>query len=289
MIRPLHFAVNAETAADNSFQAEGSPTDTGAAVQEFDAMVDSLRAAGVVVHVIEQDRTDTPDAVFPNNWFSTHADGTLVIYPMAVPSRRRERRQDIIDRVATAESAILDLSHEEEEGRILEGTGAIVFDHRQRCAFLTKSRRAEVTLFEELCDRLTYRVVAFDAAGRDGSPIYHTNVMMAVGQHLALAGLTTIGDDKQRSDVRRHLAAVDRPLIELTAEQIESFAGNALEIDTPNGPVLVMSATGWASLNDVQRDQIESVMPVITPQLPTIEKSGGSARCMMAGLHGPTA
>lgn len=286
MIRPTFFSVNSETAADNTFQAEGAEGDGASALAEFDQMVALLRDADVRVEVFEQERADTPDAVFPNNWISTHADGTVVIYPMAVASRRRERRQDIINYVSSAQARLLDLTAEERAGRALEGTGAIVFDHIQHLAFLARSGRADEHLFDELCRDLAYTAVVFDAEDRQGHAIYHTNVMMAVGSHIALVGLSTIANLDQRQRVALALQAVDRPVVELSADQIQAFAGNALEVDTPNGPVLVMSDTGWGSLSKTQQDKIEAALPVITPKLPTIEKSGGSARCMMAGLHG---
>jgi len=291
MVRPLFFSVNEETAADNAFQAKSSEGDAASAVNEFDTMVGSLRAVGAEVVVFDQASGSTPDAVFPNNWFSTHHDGRVVLYPMAVPSRRAERRKDIVDSLlaSTPTSKVLDLSHHEHEAQFLEGTGAIVFDHEQRIAFLARSGRADADLLSALCGKLDYQPMVFDAVDRRGTPIYHTNVMMAVGQRVALLGSATIGASEDLAVLKKHLAYGDRLLVELNHDQIESFAGNALEIDTADGPVLVMSARGWASLSPNQQQAIEARLPVVTPSLPTIEKSGGSARCMMAGVHLPKA
>jgi hypothetical protein len=285
MVRPLYFSVNEETAADNAFQGSGAAGDAARAVAEFDEMADQLRAHGIEVVVFDQSTRETPDAVFPNNWFSTHEDGTLVLYPMYAPSRRAERRPDIIRWLETRKGhrRTIDLSPREADGIFLEGTGAIVFDHRARTAYLTLSRRADAGLFAELCETLGYEGCTFSAADRSGTPVYHTNVVMSVGPHLALIGTEMIADPAQRREVRSRIAD-QRAVIDLTAEQVSAFAGNALELRGNAGPVLVLSQRGWDSLDHQQKRTVADHVEVLAVRLPTIEKSGGSARCMIAEL-----
>ena len=289
MIRPTGFAVNAETAADNAFQGEGSPGDRDGALAEFDAMVAALREAGVAVVVFDQARADTPDAVFPNNWLTTHADGLVVTYPMRAPSRRLERRGDVVDALLHDHGFTdhLDLSGEESEDRFLEGTGAVVFDHRQRLAYCARSPRSDEAVLATLCARLGYETVGFGAADADGVPIYHTNVMMAVGGSASFACLEAIADEAAREAVRERLKRAGTLLIELTLAQVAEFAGNSLEVEGEGGPVLVISAGGWRALTDAQKGGLPPGLRIVAPGLPTIEKSGGSARCMMAGLFPP--
>ncbi|MCQ8184873.1 citrulline utilization hydrolase CtlX [Parvularcula maris] len=289
MIRPTFFGVNPETALDNAFQTEGAAGDREAALREFDAMTFQLTAAGVSVHIFEQDREDTPDAVFPNNWFSTHHDGRLVTYPMLVPSRRRERRGDILEELGRTYqvSGALDLSGNEADALFLEGTGAIVFDHERRIGYLAQSLRADAELFLGLCRTLDYEAAIFEAFDAHGHPIYHTNVMLSIGANIVLAGLDCVTDLEERQMLEEDFASSDRLVVELDQKQIANFAGNALEVDTAEGPVLVISKRGWEALTVKQQVQIEQRVRILTPDLPTIEKSGGSARCMMAGVHLP--
>jgi hypothetical protein len=289
MIRPRFFGVNPETKLDNAFQSEEKPGDRKRALQEFDAMVDLLETAGVATHVFEQERDDTPDAVFPNNWFSTHHDGRLVTYPMLTPSRRRERRGDILEELGRTYrvSGALDLSGNEADALFLEGTGAIVFDHQNKRGYLGQSLRADAELFLGLCQNLGYEAAIFEAFDDRGFPIYHTNVMLSIGANIVLAGLDCVTDPEERAMLESDFANGGRLLIRLNQRQIAAFAGNALEIDTGDGPVLVISARGWEALLPEQQRRIEERLPVLTPALSTIEKSGGSARCMMAGVHLP--
>ena len=289
MVRPLYFGVNPETAADNHFQGAGAATDRATAIAEFDAMVAALRAAGVTVHVFDQARADTPDAVFPNNWLSTHHDGTIITYPMYVPSRRRERRADIIAALKEqyTVSALSDLSPHEEAGSILEGTGAIVFDHAARIAYMARSQRADDGLLGRLCGDRGYTPFIFDAVDAAGRPIYHTNVMMGIGQEAAIISLETITDERVRADLHAAMLAQGRLVISLTQDQVAEFAGNTLEVTGKDGPLLALSRRAWHALTPDQQAALEHRLPVLHVDLPTIEKSGGSARCMMAGVHLP--
>lgn len=289
MVRPLHFGVNPETAADNAFQDPSGEADGAAALREFDAMVDELTAARVTVHVFNQERADTPDAVFPNNWFSTHEGGEIVTYPMFASSRRRERRDDVIgflrDRYAVR--TVIDLTMHEEHGTYLEGTGAIVFDHVTGTAFMARSQRSDEGLLDALCQRLKAAPFPFTARDRSRAPIYHTNVLLSIGAEVALFCPDAIPDESERSVIAETLALNGRLVLELTFDQLEAFAGNALEIDGADGPVLVMSARARRSLSERQLAELNERIAVIAPSIPTIEKSGGSARCMMAGIHLP--
>lgn len=290
MIRPDYFAVNPETARDNRFQSSAGEGDVDRAVAEFDAMKAALQEAGIRVLSFGQKRRDTPDAVFPNNWFSTHHSGLIVQYPMFAQSRRLERRQDIFRALGQFHkvTGVMDLSPNEDHGQFLEGTGAIVFDHEARIALMAKSQRADERLLAYLCDTLDYTAHTFTAVDAGGVPIYHTNVMMSVGRKTALIGFETVPDPDEVLLLRRRIEdGPDRTIVELTAGQVASFAGNALEIEGDRGPVLVISRRGWDALRPDQQDELERAVHVITPNLPTIEKSGGSARCMMAGVHLP--
>jgi hypothetical protein len=287
MVRPNFFAVNAETAGDNAFQRAGMPEDQALAVAEFDAFAGQLSRAGVKVTAFEQQSAATPDAVFPNNWFSTHPDGTLVVYPMMAPSRRGERREDILRTLADRYEVTrrIDLSAHENEGAFLEGTGSLVFDHRARLAWLAVSRRSDPGLARELCEELGYELMTFGAEDRSGRPIYHTNVILSVGRHLALVGAGNVPDPNERGRLLDSLDDGGRSVVELSPPQIEAFAGNALELTGAGGVLLAMSETGAATLTSRQRGLAEERAALVTPSLPTIEKSGGSARCMLAGIH----
>ncbi|GGY44578.1 citrulline utilization hydrolase CtlX [Parvularcula lutaonensis] len=289
MVRPDYFGVNAETAPDNRFQTTEAAGDRPKAIAEFDAMKAALRSAGVTVMSFRQEREDTPDAVFPNNWFSTHHSGLIVQYPMLAQSRRRERRRDVFEALAKFHeiTGIVDLAGNEEHGAYLEGTGAVVFDHQERVAFMARSQRADTGVLAKLCETLDYVPQVFTAVDRAGVPIYHTNVMMSLGEKTALVGFDSVPYPDELLLLRRRIEATDRLLIELDNDQIAAFAGNALEVDGCDGPVLVISRRAWNSLRRDQQADLERVVAVVTPELSTIEKSGGSARCMMAGIHLP--
>lgn len=289
MVRPHAFSTNPETAADNHFQVRGEDGDAVAALAEFDEMVRVLRSIGIEVMVFDEPRPETPDAVFPNNWFSTHHDGTFVTYPMYAPNRRAERRADVGEALAKdfRIGEQVDLTGHELRDRFLEGTGAIVFDHPARVAYMARSHRADERLLAVLCERLGYAPFPFAAVDASGAPIYHTNVMMAVGQHTVLLGDQTIENDTVRAEMLGALTRDDRAVVTLSASQIENFAGNALELSGSQGDVLVMSQRAYDSLTPDQVTVLSARVMVQPIPLGTIEKSGGSARCMMAGVHLP--
>lgn len=288
MVRPHHFAVNEETAADNHFQTEAQRSEAlaRAAYEEVTAAVEALRASGVKVHLFEDEGRNTPDSVFPNNWFSTHADGTVILYPMMAPSRRRERRMDIIEMLKNeyVVREVIDYSEDEQRGIYLEGTGAFVFDHLSRTAYLARSGRADEDLARKICDRLGYELMAFDASDNRGAPIYHTNVVMGVGTDYALIGLEMIRDQKNRDAICQRLEGAGREIVDLRESQISAFAGNVFELSGGEGRLLALSSTALRWLTDAHKKQIERHAALLPLDVPTIEKSGGSVRCMMAGI-----
>lgn len=291
MIRPHAFASNPETRDDNAFQtlADRSAEATSAAARdEHDRAVAQLRDAGMTVHVFDDfGDNDTPDSVFPNNWFSTHPGGHVAIYPMFVPSRRRERRMDVIEMLKRDYRVqdVIDYSGLEQDNLALEGTGAMVLDHVGRIAYTVKSNRADPVLLERFCTHFNYEPIAFEARDAQGRDVYHTNVLMGIGTHYALICLDMITDPERRATVPARLEESGRTVIDLTHEQIAEFAGNAIELTGRDGLVLALSRRALAALRP---DQIEIIQDSATPlplSVPTIETAGGSVRCMIAGIH----
>lgn len=294
MIRPSRFFPNPETALDNAFQqevvADSASSIAARALNEFDGAVKNLSAAGITVHVFEDTPVPAkPDAIFPNNWFSTHHDGRVALYPMYSPSRRAERRSDLIAslRERYRVSQIVDYSSYEKSGLYLEGTGSLVLDHTDRVAYVSLSRRADREPLEKFCADFDYEPLTFESTGGDGRLVYHTNVMLCLATDFALVGLDLIDDRTEREKVRSRLEASGKAIIALTRQQIENFAGNALELHNEESKLLVLSRRAAAHLRDEQRATIERFARLIPLDLPTIELAGGSARCMMATVHLP--
>ncbi|MFX0547355.1 citrulline utilization hydrolase CtlX [Roseovarius sp. S1116L3] len=290
MIRPNRFHPNPETAADNRFQSRPTLTEievAEAAAAEFDAAAARLRDEGVGVHVFQDDRDDTPDSVFPNNWFSTHPGGHVAVYPMFVPSRRRERRDDVIEMLKREYrvQVVTDYSGLEQDGLALEGTGAMVIDHIGRIAYVARSHRADPILLERFCTNFGYEPMVFDAIDESGSPVYHTNVVMAIGTHFAMISLDMIKNAARRAEIAERLAEPGRDVIDLSHRQIAEFAGNAIELNTPTGLMAAMSSRALAALDKPQIAMIERSARIVPLDIPTIESAGGSVRCMLAGLH----
>lgn len=294
MIRPYRFYPNPETAADNAFQrlvaAGDLPEISAAARREFDAAVETLREAGVTVHVVDDTATpEKPDAVFPNNWLSTHHDGRVVLYPMYSAARRRERRQDVIDELRRhyRVTGVVDYSAGEEEGRCLEGTGSLVLDHVHKLAYVSLSQRTHPEVLDRFCTDFGYEAVTFRSVGEDGRPVYHTNVIMCVGSEFALVSLEMIPDEAERRAVQARLKSTGKEVIELSETQISEFAGNALELRNEREKLLVLSERAAAALTAAQHKTIEKYARLVPLALPTIELAGGSARCMIATIHLP--
>jgi hypothetical protein len=298
MVRPVAFGWNPETAPTNLFQ--GTPPAGGElqrrAHVEFERLAAALAAAGVEVHVLDDDpEARRPDAVFPNNWVSLHADGTVVLYPMLAPSRRLERRPELLAELVALGGfrveRVLDLTYHERSGRFLEGTGSIVFDHVARRAYACVSPRSDAAVLDELCAELSYEPVVFHAAGPCGAPVYHTNVMLAIGRRFALVCAEAIAA-AERGAVLERLADGGRQVETISAGQMARFAGNLLELDAASGGgVLAVSQRGWDSLESDARARLSAAVgQVVAVPVPAIEDAGGgSVRCMLAEVFLPRA
>jgi hypothetical protein len=291
MVRPAHFGYNEETADSNAFQrtddALTSETVQARAAAEFDGMVAGLRAAGVEVIVID-DRPEvyTPDAVFPNNWVTFHEDGSVITYPMYSAKRRMERRADIIEMLSRQYRIEdrLKMEWHERENRFLEGTGSMILDRPNHIVYACLSERTDEELLEEFCLFSGYEKVLFHAMDGQGKPIYHTNVMMALGETFAVVALDTLPIPAERAKLLAFLHHTHKEVIEISIAQMMSFAGNMLQVRSKTGETfLVMSQQAYASLSGEQLARIEAHTRILTANIPTIEMyGGGSVRCMMA-------
>ncbi|MDH3621709.1 MAG: arginine deiminase-related protein [Gammaproteobacteria bacterium] len=298
MIRPAGFESNPLTAASNRFQGRpsASPEEQQAnALREFDGLVSSLREAGIEVIVVDDTpEPHTPDAIFPNNWISMHADGRVVLYPMEAENRRTERRDDIIDQLGDKEgrviTEVIDLSEHEVSGHYLEGTGSMVLDRANRVAYACVSTRTHLDPLGDFAQRLGYDVVAFDAVDSNGVPIYHTNVLMNVGEELAVVCDAAIVREDQREAVLTRLRETGHDIVSLSYAQLDAFAGNMLELRNRDGErVIAMSQRAFASLNEEQRAKLAANGRIVSAAIDNIESSaGGSVRCMLAEVHLPT-
>ena len=294
MIRPGRFYPNPETAADNAFQRDAN-CDLGGltlvARKEFDAAVQTLRAAGVNVHVFEDTaEPEKPDAVFPNNWMSTHHDGRIALFPMYSNLRRRERRKDIVEELRKhyRVTDVIDYSAFEDEGCYLEGTGSLVLDHVNKIAYVSLSNRSNPKVIQRFADDFGHEPVTFTSIGSDGQPIYHTNVMMCIGTDFAMVGLDMIPNKAERQEVRARLEKTGKEIVELSADQIANFAGNAIELQNRRGEkLLVLSSRAAEALTGEQRERLIRYARLVPFELPTIELGGGSARCMIATIRLP--
>ncbi len=293
MIRPVSFAYNAQTAVNNAFQLDGY--DKGAqekALKEFDAFVNLLRSNNIDVLVVDDTpEPHTPDSIFPNNWISFHDDGKVLLYPMYAENRRLERKPLVLNEIRKrfAVKKVIDLSGFEKEGRFLEGTGSMVLDREKRIAYACLSSRTDERLLQQFCDEMHYHKVAFDAVDSNGRAIYHTNVMMCVGDHYVVICLESIRSADQREKVIQTIINSGKELIEISRGQMNHFAGNMLQVnDVKGNRLLVMSTQAYQSLNESQTSKLESYNRIIHSSLISIETNGGgSARCMMAEIYLP--
>ena len=291
MIRPHNFFPNPETAADNSFQNTVSQDELHSvhllAYEQVTATAEKLEELGVRVHLFDDATKDTPDSVFPNNWFSTHADGRICVYPMYPENRRLERRADVLETLKAQYRVqeIIDYSGLELEGLFLEGTGSMVLDHIEKVAYAARSLRTNPMVLERFCRRFDFEPLLFDAQDAQGNAVYHTNVIMCLGSDYALLCDDMITSASQRNAVLRRLSASDRELISLTQEQINQFCGNALELEGSRGRFLAMSTTALGALTASQRKRLESRLAIEAFDVSTLELAGGSLRCMLAGIH----
>lgn len=301
MIEPVDFRFNSQTAVNNYFQTK--PEDDSAAqekaLKEFRGMVAKLREHGVNVIVL-QDTLDphTPDSIFPNNWISFHENKMIALYPMFAKNRRVERREDdvlaLLEEKGFEAEEIMDYSSAEEDNVFLEGTGSIILDRVNKIAYACVSPRTDEELFYEFCEDFEYEPVLFEAnhtVDNERKQIYHTNVMMCVGDEYAVIALSTIDDKTEKEFVINKLTSSGKEIIDITEEQMHQFAGNMLQVGgIGNSKYLVMSENAYNSLTQEQIDQIEKFNPIIKVDINTIETlGGGSARCMMAEVFLPKA
>lgn len=291
LIRPHRFAPNPDTEGDNAFQASADTMDpemlAASARDEVTGLASALASAGITVHLFDDYDHGRPDSVFPNNWLSTHAGGHIAVFPMYAPNRRNERRADILEFLKNRYRVqdVIDYSGLEQDDVFLEGTGAMVLDHGSRVAYAAKSRRADPVALERFCTNFGYEPMVFDAVDSSGTAVYHTNVMMTVATDFAMVGLDMIRSPDRRRQVVERLSAGGRAIIELNHHQVRKFAGNAIELQGPDGRLLALSRTAFASLTEEQKEVIQRSCTLLPVDVPTIELAGGSVRCMIAGIH----
>ena len=291
MVRPYQFYFNQQTAANNFFQSNVNIENANElAIAEFDAMVEKLRAHQIKVNVV-QDTKDpsTPDSIFPNNWVSTHEGGTLCLYPMFAQNRRAERKSTVIDFLESNYKIenTLDLTDLEKEGSFLEGTGSMVLDHQNKLAYGCLSERLDKNAFYEWCDKMQFKAIAFKAVDDKAQPIYHTNVMMCMGDQFVVICLDSIPNEKEKQMLVDSFDQTNKEVITISQDQLNHFAGNMLQVfDINEKPHLIMSVQAHTSLDPAQVKSLEKYNPILPISIPTIEAlGGGSTRCMMAEIY----
>jgi hypothetical protein len=290
MIEPVRFYSNPSTQIDNAFQTPGTEADDlvqARALSEFHGLRDVLERNGVTVEVW-RDRVEanTPDSIFPNNWFSTHREGSCVLYPMRSKIRRGERRPDVIAWFQSHYPTLIDLTVYEAEERFLEGTGSLVLDRMRRVAYACVSPRTDRDLVERWCEIMGYAPCIFTSVDGDGTPIYHTNVMMSVGTGYAVLCAESIPDHEERAAVIRSLELGGAEIVEITPSQMNEFCGNVLELSGNGRALLAMSSRAYSGFTEDQRAKLGQYAHLVYAPLDTIERlGGGSARCMIAEIH----
>lgn len=291
MVRPHHFSPNEETAGDNAFQQSAAGLDRDAVAKaahdEVTRVAETLREEGIRTHVFDDETGETPDSVFPNNWFSTHPGGHVAVFPMFASSRRRERRGDVIEMLKRDYRVqdIIDYSGLEADGLFLEGTGAMVLDHIDRMAYAIRSNRTDPITLERFCTHFNYEPMLFDAQDAKGTSVYHTNVLMCIATDFAMISLGMMADASRRDALVRRIEESGRTVIDLSECQITEFAGNAIELQGRNGRLLALSSRAFRALKPEQIDIVERSTRLLPLDVPTIEMAGGSIRCMLAGVH----
>jgi hypothetical protein len=294
MIRPVAFGFNTQTAQSNAFQNRDADQQLvqQKAQQEFDGFVATLKSNGVNVTVVNDTiEPHTPDSIFPNNWISFHDNGDIFLYPMQAKNRRLERREDIIRQLEESFKAnhVIDLSKFELKDQFLEGTGSMVLDRENKIAYACLSPRTNTEVLKAFCDYTGYKAVTFNAFDQRAQAIYHTNVLMAIGSQFAVICLDSIPNMPEKEMVIASLKESRKEIIEITFEQMNSFAGNMLEVKNTAGKTLiVMSQTAYLSLTDEQQTALEKYGKLVYADINNIETNGGgSARCMIAEVHLP--
>ena len=293
MLRPAHFGFNAETAEDNSFQSnDGELSEEEIqklAIKEYDDLVRRLTDVGITVHSFEDDPSVvTTDAVFPNNWVSFHHGGYVVTYPMFSPNRRGEKREDIINQLAENFKIEKRYSFDyyEEKDQFLEGTGSMCLDRANQMIYACISERTNVKVLEKFAVLSNFRKLMFHAVDRKGDPIYHTYVMMAIGNKIAVVCLECVKDEEERKNLVKSLKNGGKEIIDITLEQMEAYAGNVLELQKPDGSgLLVMSEQAFRAFDPEQINTMKQHVDFLYSPIPTIEKyGGGSVRCMITEI-----
>jgi len=293
MIRPAAFGANEETAASNFFQSTGTKTDPRSirqsALKEFEKMVELLRQHEINVLVIDDTPTPVkPSAVFPNNWLSTSPEGIVSVFPMYAANRRPEKRDDILKMLAEkfVVKGLQDWSEFEVEGKFLEGTGSMVIDHENKVIYTCYSPRTDISMLEKFANANKYRAIIFLAIDKNGQPVYHTNVMMTLGEDFAILCEESIEEEWELIAVRQLLESTGHEVIRITKDQMHSFAGNMLQVKNSKGEkFLLMSQTAFDSLNEEQKEELAARSKLLPIPIPVIEKTeGGSVRCMIAEI-----
>lgn len=293
MIKPVNAGFNKETAEDNKFQTRPENLDEKTldkqVLQEYEELKRTLRDHDIeVVEFEDTPKPPKPDAIFPNNWFSTHEDKCIVTYPMFAPSRRPERREDIVE--ALQEEFGYDkryaFEYHEDDSQFLESTGSMVLDRSQRIVYASLSERTSIVVLEKFCVLLGYRKLIFHSTDKDGNPVYHTNVMMSIGNGFAVVCLDAISDTTEREQLVTSLKRDNKEIIELNMAQMHSFAGNGLQLKSKLGEhYFIMSRTAYNALDSKQIDGIAKYTKILSVAVPTIEQiGGGSVRCMLAEI-----
>lgn len=289
MVKPVRFGYNPQTAGNNAFSRPGRENSAQEnALREFTSYVALLRANKIDVVIGEDTSTPhTPDSIFPNNWFSTHEDGTMVLYPMSTLNRRHERKEELLEviRKNFEVRRLIDLTWWENDNLYLEGTGSMVLDRENKIVYAAKSQRTSEKVLEDFCKQMCYTPVYFEAYDRQGVAIYHTNVMMSVGTAYAIVCMESIRPE-DRDRVRTSIMDSGKKILDISFGQLGHFAGNMLEVHNTEGrPILVMSASARKSLTTEQNRELSAHYKLLSPQLDYIEThGGGSARCMLAEL-----
>lgn len=297
MVRPVRFCYNKETAVDNAFMSKvkSSPEETQAkALQEFDDYVSILRSKGIEVAVFQDTlEPHTPDSIFPNNWISFHEDGTIVLYPMKAENRRAERRFDIIEDLEKVHNfrieKRIDISYLENQEKFLEGTGSIIFDYINKIAYACVAQRTDKEVLEMIAERIGFKAYPFHSVDENGKEIYHTNVMMCLGERYVMICTQSITDEQEREALLKTFRDTGHEIVDLTQEQLRHFSGNALEVSNKDGKTfLIISQAGYDSLTEEQREIIRQYDEIVPIPLHMIETNGGgSARCMISDIRLP--
>lgn len=292
MVRPAAFGYNSQTAGTNAFQSEPEQDQAEThrlALQEFDNAVNLLRGRGVKVTVIDDTQEAVkPDAIFPNNWVSFHEGGVVITYPMFAENRRIERREEILEAIAQErpEGRRYAFEYYEEDGLMLEGTGSLVLDRVNKVAYASLSSRTDIRLLDKWCVLMKYKAMPFNATDAGRQPIYHTNVIMALGQDFAVICLDSVSKEEEKDALVAQLESADKKVIPITRKQVDAYAGNMMQVlDGDGKPLLIMSEAAYESLDQEQLNVLKERTGILPISIPVIELvGGGSIRCMMAEL-----